>query len=111
MTSTYQARQGDVFIRAIDGVPPKSAKPIPTDAEYGGVVLAYGEVTGHAHAIREGRARLYRDDAIGRTFLQVDAGGAVLSHEEHSSVTLEPGLYDVTIQREYAYGEQRRVED
>ena len=41
--------QGDVLIRQVANVP-QEAKPVGRDDER--VVLAYGEVTGHAHAIK-----------------------------------------------------------
>jgi hypothetical protein len=79
---------------------PKGAKDItPKDAR---IVLAYGEVTGHAHALEEakvGKAKLW--DAGAERFLQVLEKTA-LTHEEHSAITLEPGVYKVTQQREYA---------
>lgn len=46
----FQARQGDVFIKAVAKIP-ADAKVKPRDN--GRVVLAYGEATGHAHAIAE----------------------------------------------------------
>src|SRR3954453_10783779 len=42
-------RQGDVLIARIDEVP-EDLEAVPRDK--GRVVLAYGEVTGHAHAVR-----------------------------------------------------------
>ena len=41
-------RQGDVLVIRVDDVP-SSAVSVPRDA--GRLVLAYGEVTGHAHAV------------------------------------------------------------
>ncbi len=38
-------------------------------------------------------------------------GGATFVHEEHGPVTLPPGDYEVTIQREYSPEEIRNVAD
>lgn len=46
-------RQGDVLIERIDSVP-DDAQPVPL--EDGRIVLAHGEVTGHAHAIKSRHA-------------------------------------------------------
>ena len=54
-----QIRQGDVFLIKISekAAPPLDAEMIKRDK--GRVVLAYGEVTGHAHAITEEWAQLF----------------------------------------------------
>lgn len=105
-----QVRQGDVLLTPIDEVP-DGAKPVRRDA--GRVVLAYGEVTGHAHAIASARARLL--EAGGERYLDV-ADAVTLSHEEHDAIQLAPGAYRVVIQREYVPAEivsagYRRVVD
>lgn len=48
-------RQGDVFLSPVAAVPATSTK---TKRDNGRVVLAYGEVTGHAHAIHGAGATL-----------------------------------------------------
>lgn len=97
-----QFRQGDVLIVATDRVP-KGLKPVPR--EQGRIVLAHGEVTGHAHAIDapEAEAQFLAADLeeVNRRFLRVEAEVAVV-HEEHDTITLPPGDYEVRRQREYA---------
>ena len=82
-------RQGDVLIERVDALP-ASAVEIP---QHGRIVLALGEVTGHAHAIAldDGpvKARLF--DAGTERFLQVLAA-SILDHEEHAAIALEPGV-------------------
>jgi hypothetical protein len=87
-------RQGDVSIMAVDRVP-KQARKIR-----GELVLARGEVTGHAHRIVEGQAFLYRL-ATGILYLRVLSEFAKLYHEEHEDVMLPQGLYEVRRQREF----------
>ena len=92
-------RQGDVLLVPVDEVPER-AKPVARDG--GRVVLAWGEVTGHAHAIRAAAAQLVAVDE--ERFLRVGAP-VTLDHEEHAQITVEPGVYRVVIQREYVPSE------
>lgn len=106
-----QYRQGDVFIEEIDEIP-AAATVVPR--ENGTVVLAYGEATGHAHAIRgEGAQQLVLGD---RRFLAL-AQPEVLFHEEHHRpdrgkvVELPARRHEITRQEEYIEGELRQVAD
>ncbi len=66
-------------------------------------VLAYGEVTGHTHALQDETA-FERYELDGKTYLVVTADGGVhIDHEEHGIGLIEPGLYEVRIDREYDY--------
>lgn len=104
-----QYRQGDVFIVATSSVP-KDALPI--DRENGRIVLAHGEVTGHAHVIdSEDALFLAVDlDEMADRFLRVESEVQVV-HDEHDIVTLPPGDYVVRRQREYAPEAIRNVAD
>ncbi|MFC7331743.1 hypothetical protein [Rhodocista pekingensis] len=94
-----QYRQGDVLLVAVNSLP-TSVKPAALDG--GRVVLAYGEVTGHAHAMPGSRVHYFREDGSGRGFIQVHGGDPVaLSHEEHDAIPVPPGTYEVVRQREY----------
>lgn len=103
----FQARQGDVWIEA--EAMPKEAMPMERD--HGRVILAYGEVTGHAHAILDPEVELFTvADEVDR-WLRVGGAGTVIQHEEHGPITLPPGDYRIRIQREYSPEEIRRVVD
>jgi hypothetical protein len=95
-----QYRQGDVLLIAVDAIP-GGAVPVPRDQ--GEIVLAYGEVTGHRHAITEPRAELLAlpDQEIEHRFLRIVGVQAPLRHEEHDTITVPPGSYQVIQQREY----------
>lgn len=92
---------------------PANLKPIPRDG--GRVILAYGEVTGHAHAIMEREVEQFAAaDAppdSGVTFLEVKEALALLQHDEHSTIELPAGFFRVTRQREYSPEAIRRVAD
>lgn len=102
-----QARQGDLYFDKVASLP-STVKPS------GSPILAYGEVTGHCHRVREGQ------DFV-KTF--VDTNGDIwmssdrsfdLDHDEHGTLTMEPGTYKMTRQREYDADErekERRVRD
>jgi hypothetical protein len=105
-------RQGDVLL-----VPTGEEAPDGpfVKREGGRLVLAKGEATGHAHAIRAQNARLFRPERFAaqrawythrqtaetRVLLVVDREPALLEHEEHDPITVAPGVYEVRRQREY----------
>jgi hypothetical protein len=96
MSTPISYRQGDVLVVAVDAVP-DSARPVPRDA--GRIVLAYGEVTGHAHAIDapEAEAMLLsvsENERFLRLMADVD-----LAHEEHAAIRIPAGTYRVVRQR------------
>jgi hypothetical protein len=102
-------RQGDVLLRRTHSK--AKGKPVARD-DRGRIVLAEGEVTGHAHAIADREAELLHDADTERRFLEVLAeGGVDLLHEEHRTMTLPKGTYEVVIQREYAPEAPRNVVD
>ena len=104
-----QLRQGDVFIERV------AADQLPNGLleiarDQGRIVLAYGEVTGHAHAIAERNATLFGKTGTDERWLVIrpsgttteTSAGAVIRHEEHAPVVLDPGVYKVLRQREYS---------
>jgi hypothetical protein len=98
-----QFRHGDVIIEQVDAFPAKGTKLPHT-------ILAHGEVTGHAHRIKENdQADLYwtRDGL----FLHVRGRSISIIHEEHTPITLSTGYYRVWRQREYSPKEIRVVRD
>jgi hypothetical protein len=102
-----QYRQGDVLL--IRAAHRRTSEAKPVDRDRGRLVLAYGEATGHAHAIDATLAELF-EEKDGRLYLRLDEPAA-LTHEEHAPIDLEPGLYRVIHQREYSPEAIRRVSD
>lgn len=98
-------RQGDVLLIKVDAMP---LDTVLVDPDGDRVVLAYGEVTGHAHALSTVGAALY-EHPEGR-FLHLVQPSALV-HEEHSTIDLAPGVYRVIRQREYTPREVRFVTD
>jgi hypothetical protein len=86
-------RQGDVFVETIARLP-EAARALPH------LVLAEGELTGHAHRIEDAAtAVLYEEDDL--LYLEVTAEAARLIHEEHGTIVLPRGIHRVWKQREY----------
>ena len=103
-----QIRQGDVLLVPVKQLP-EHVRPVAPEA--GRVVLAHGEVTGHAHSVDAAVARLFAVSGVEDRFLRVETATAV-THEEHDALPLDPGLYRVVRQREYDdEDEVRRVAD
>ncbi|MDQ3722996.1 MAG: hypothetical protein M3376_08005 [Actinomycetota bacterium] len=101
-------RQGDVLIERVNTIP---AGLLAVPKEDGRVILAHGEVTGHAHAVLGDVEFLAADlEDLEERFLRVEREASVV-HEEHDTVTLPPGDYRVKRQREYTPEEIRRVAD
>lgn len=101
----HQIRQGDVYLVPVTVIP--SAATV-RERDNGRVILAYGEVTGHAHALTSENVALLEADGL--EFLKVDAVSALV-HEEHGTINIEPGLYQIKHQREYTPEEIRNVAD
>src|SRR5271156_264183 len=88
-------RQGDVLLLKVDSLPDNA---MAGESEEARIVLAYGEVTGHAHALSTEHARIYLS---GDQRYIVTTAGATLVHEEHAPIALKPGVYRVVQQREF----------
>lgn len=112
-------RQGDVLLVPTSDDAPNGQG---VEREGGRLVLAEGEATGHAHAIRASHARLLRDvrptgivhrrhgaRVEQRLVLVVEDKPALLEHEEHGPIMVAPGVYEVRRQREYAPGGRLQV--
>jgi len=102
-------RQGDVLIRQVTELP-NGSTAVKNEVR---IVLAHGEVTGHAHAVRvEDAVEFTHADAAGavRRFLEV-ASGANVVHEEHATIPLPAGFYEIIQQVEYTPEAIRNVAD
>lgn len=104
----FMVRQGDVFIMAVDAIP-EGLQTV--DRDNGRVVLAYGEVTGHAHALfDEGVMLMERPGDDNERFMTVEKASQLV-HEEHSTIEIPAGTYKVIRQREYTEEGFRQVAD
>ena len=108
-TQMRMFRQGDVLVVSVSEIPVSVEK---VEREGGRVVLAHGEVTGHAHAIKGKPVSLFRDPKLAAVFMHVGGSAPVsLEHDEHDTIAIPPGKYRVIRQREYSPAEIRNVAD
>lgn len=105
-------RQGDVLLTRTLRRPSAQAVPV-------GLVLAYGEVTGHAHRVHDGAVTDATDSVPAQELFEEPDGTRLLvvrreadvRHEEHGAIALAPGTYEVIRQREYHPQAIRSVAD
>ena len=86
-------RHGDLLIMPVCGVP-KGAKKVKKSKER---ILAYGEVTGHAHRLSTGEVTELKGITYFKTTVET-----LLTHEEHGPLAFPPGSYQVIHQREFS---------
>lgn len=118
---TILYRQGDVLLRKVpNGLPLHECK-------LDQVVLAYGEVTGHAHVIEKAKSLLTTPegdkqawDSAAERYIQVlektalkhlDLPRGGIPTGEHADIELDPGIYQVIRQREWSEEMERYVSD
>jgi len=94
-------RQGDVLLKKIEKIP-KGVEPKEDD------IILKGEATGHAHRIENGT--IYTGGWPEVMYLEAEAEAALV-HEEHNTIPIEAGVYEVIRQREYNPRRSRFVED
>jgi len=68
--------------------------------------LAEGEVTGHAHRCFGDDVAVY-DKSDGERMLDTP-NGCEVTHEEHKTVVVDPGQYDIVIAKEFDEVERAR---
>lgn len=97
-------QQGDVIIKAVEGIP-KNAKKLDH------LILAEGETTGHSHQVVNGQAELLTSGEM--MYLIVKSKTAEITHEEHKKQIIPKGAYVIGIVREWDYDteEEGRVQD
>lgn len=115
-TFTIQAAQGDLLLTKIDMLPEGVSVEAPKSGQF---IVAHSE-TGHHHVIDakrgEAEVKMYRlPEEIYEAFIVVDGGNATLEHERsfdtHEPLSIEPGVYRISRQREYTAEGFRRAAD
>jgi hypothetical protein len=95
-------RQGDVLLDQVDDLPAGADEAAVVAPDDGRVILAYGEATGHCHAVPATAGELLEvatAEHVDR-YLRIRSRTR-LTHQEHRAIDLEPGVYRVRIQSEY----------
>lgn len=91
-----------MLIERVQSIPTKAVK------QPGRVILAHGEVTGHAHEIDQDQAEAWK---VGEELTIKVRKAAPITHQEHAPIPLTPGYYKITRQREYSPEAIRNVAD
>jgi len=103
-----QVRQGDVFLEKSDSSIPKDAVKVKPENKR--LILRRGEATGHHHSVDVRKAELWQL-SDGSMLLKVNEK-TTLDHQEHSPITLVPGIWILPQEQvEYTPQEIRRVID
>lgn len=98
-------RHGDIMLRPVE--PPKALGERSEPGEK--LVLATGEATGHAHVLH-GLAIAHAPVQRGRALVELLEPGE-LRHEEHKTIVVPAGWYEVIRQRVYEPVSPRYVAD
>lgn len=92
-------RHGDILISPIKELPKGLKKKKDT-------ILAYGEATNHNHALKLSKKEfadqleVYLDQLTQKVYFKTNIE-VDLEHQEHKTITIAPGTYQVDIEREY----------
>jgi len=120
MSAAKQQRQGDVLLVPVAILPEGERTNL---TENGLVVLAHGEVTGHAHVIESAPAGTEYVEIGGERFLVLKESATLvhgrlmgttvvpLEVPDHYAQILAPGIYHQPAQRGYEHGVVRQVVD
>jgi len=98
-------RQGDVLFIKRDHIPVDTKRYLSPKKDK---IIVEGEATGHAHRL-QGNADLL--SGIGNDMFVHVFDDAEVVHEEHGTVELDEGIWEVIRQKEYALGGSRTVAD
>lgn len=93
-------RHGDIMLKPTT---PRDTSTEPASA----IVLAEGEKTGHSHVLHGEKLELHK---AFRPIVHVP-DGAELRHQEHATIVVPPGWYEVIRQRVYTPVGPRPVRD
>jgi len=97
-------RQGDVLIRGVKTVPAAARRLTRKE-------LAFGEVTGHSHAIANLDAAHLLEHGDELYMVVTADGGVEIRHEEHAPHVIPPGNYQIVQQEETTFWGKQRVID
>lgn len=103
MAETF--RQGDYLLERVDEIPEGA---VEEKRDHGLAIIGYGEVTGHHHSFVEPTATIRTIEML--RFIDAPKG-VEIKHQEHKPITLPPGQYKITQQRQYNAGMVQRVVD
>lgn len=87
-------RHGDLLIKELDQLPENLTQKQDN-------IIAYGEATGHHHQLT-GKVTTYVDKTNNKIYF-VAEDYVKLKHQEHKTINISEGNYEVIVEREYDY--------
>lgn len=97
-------RHGDVILLRVDKIKGKQTK-------HNELILAEGEVTGHFHKLKTQTSQILESFDNGSRYIELTEP-VELTHQEHDTLEIPKGCYQVLLQREVdLLGEVRQVMD
>lgn len=90
-------RQGDILFVEIEKLPELHQKEVKE------FVIAEGEISGHKHklVIERPKTKVKISSGSDGYYLDISGDEASVVHEDHKTITLQPGKYHVYRQQEY----------
>lgn len=92
-------RQGDIIIEFGVDFDVSECTELPRDSQ-DRIVLAYGEVTGHAHAVLDKHVRCVQNSDGVYLINDVADMPIVIEHEEHKAITVPAGVRVARVHRQ-----------
>lgn len=88
-------RHGDINLHQVEKLKGAAVK------HNGVLILGLGETTGHSHKLTVSNPKdlLIKKDSEGNYYFQLKSEG-ILSHEEHKTLKIQPGIYKRIQERE-----------
>lgn len=94
-------RHGDLLLKPIKELPKNLQRKKDT-------IIAYGEATGHNHMLMptmeefKDKLQVYLDSFTQKVYFEAEKE-VDLKHQEHKTINIAPGIYEVNIEREFDY--------
>lgn len=100
-------RQGDFLFKLVDSLPTEAKRE---KAVKGRFVVGFGEVTGHHHSF-PATTKEAEIKTLDNVRWIVAKAPVSVTHQEHDTIQLPQGIYQIIPQRSYERGEIQRVID
>ena len=100
-------RHGDLLIRRIEKIENETRERKQAE-----LTVALGEATGHHHTLYPNPGVIVKG-FTDKKYFEALGGIAELRHQEHKTLKIDPGAYEIVYEREHDYfdGEIKKVKD
>ena len=101
--TTHNTIHGDVDLLHLDTLPDGFTKQSKPELRNGAYVVEAGEHSGHYHVLtptKDSQIEVF-ENQDGDKIFQIKFAPAVITHEEHAPLIIQPGIYRKKIETEY----------